>query len=284
MSADRDTDQLAAQLRAEAASFDYPQTPDLASAVGKHLLAPPRPGIGRRSFLARVAFVVLLVLAALLVVPEVRGAAVRLLQIGAVRVRLLPAPAAPPTALPSVATPAAEPETPAHPTAPALGTPRPPEAAPDLGLPLSGLISLAEAQGRVAFPVHLPTYPATLGEPDLVYLQDLDGDALVLVWLDPATPERPMLSLHLLTSAVFVQKTVLGEETERLAETRVGGSPALWVRGPHLLQVGRQGRVELAPVRIVDGNTLIWTDAELTYRLETRLPLEEALRIAESLE
>lgn len=283
MSADRDTDELAALLKAEAATFDYPQTPDLAAAVSKRLLASSRPGTGRRR-IARGALVALLLLAALLVVPEVRGAAIRLLQIGAVRVRLVPAPSAPPTAVPQATRSASPPPLPGQSPPPAAGQPRPPTPSPGLALALRGPTTLAEAAGRVAFPIHLPAYPEALGGPDLVYLQDLDGDALILIWLDPAAPERPLLSLHILTSAVFVQKTVLGDETERLAETRVRGSPALWVRGPHLLQVGRQGRGELEQVRIVDGNTLIWTDAELTYRLETRLPLEEALRIAESLE
>jgi hypothetical protein len=33
----------------------------------------------------------------------------------------------------------------------------------------------------------------------------------------------------------------------------------------------------------VNGNTLIWEDGGTTYRLETDAPLDEALRIAESL-
>jgi hypothetical protein len=34
----------------------------------------------------------------------------------------------------------------------------------------------------------------------------------------------------------------------------------------------------------VDGNTLIWEEQGITYRLESNLSLEEAVKIAESLE
>jgi hypothetical protein len=37
-------------------------------------------------------------------------------------------------------------------------------------------------------------------------------------------------------------------------------------------------------VRLIDGHVLIWTDGVTTYRLETALDLEEAVRVAESLE
>ncbi|HMQ30979.1 MAG TPA: hypothetical protein PKD53_09630 [Chloroflexaceae bacterium] len=267
MSDERDTDNLARLLREEARAFAYPPTPDLARRIGRPPARPaPRATLRR---LAPVALAVALLAAALLAVPEVRAAALRLLQVGAVRVRVEPAP--PPTALPTAGAPA---------TAPAP-TASPPSPAPHPGL--SGETTLAEAERRVAFPVRLPVYPEGLGPPDRVFLQELDGDALILVWQDPAAPGRPLLSLHALSSDVFAQKTIYGAETERLAEAEVGGAPALWVRGAHLLQVGRAGEIELAPVRIVEGNTLIWTAGGLTYRLESELTLEEALRVAESL-
>jgi hypothetical protein len=259
-----DNEHLADLLRDEARAFVYPPTPDLAA---RGLPAPVAPGPLLRRY-ARLALAAALLLVALLAVPEVRGAALRLLQVGVVRVRVEPAP--PPTALPL-----------AHTVVPPASTPAPQTSTGDLGL--AGETTLAEASRRVSFPVRLPTIPADLGPPDYVFLQDLDGAALVLVWLDPASPERPLLSLHTLSSEAFALKMIYGEETERLAETEVSGEAALWVRGPHLLQVGRGGNVDLAPVRIVSGNTLIWTADGLTYRLECDLPLEEALRVAESL-
>ncbi len=250
MSADRDRDNLAELLRAEARSFPYPPTPDLAARLGRH--AARRAPAARLRRLAPIALVAALALATLLAVPEVRAAALRLLQVGAVRVRVEPAP---PPALP----------------------------APTPNLGLSGATSLDEAARRVPFPIRLPAYPEGLGPPDQVFLQDLGGAAIVLVWLDPAEPGRPLLSLHTLGTGVLAQKIISGSELERIAEVEVGGATALWVRGAHLLQVGRAGEVELAPVRIVEGNTLIWAADGLTYRLESELPLDEALRVAESL-
>jgi hypothetical protein len=243
---------LIARLQAEARSFPYPPTPDLAAAARR---ATPRRHTGRR-ILLRLALAAALLLAALLVVPEVRAAALRLLQLGAVNVRVEPGP--PPTEL----APAARPT-------------------PDLGL--RGALPVVEAADHVSFPVRLPAYPPELGPPDLAYLQDLDGEALVLVWLDPDDPQRPLLSLHTLSSDAFVQKTLFGEETELLARTEVNGAPALWVRGPHFLETGRSADLGFELRRIVPGETLIWTIGELTYRLETTLPLEEAVRVAESL-
>jgi hypothetical protein len=37
-------------------------------------------------------------------------------------------------------------------------------------------------------------------------------------------------------------------------------------------------------IRLIEGNVLIWTEGDLTYRIETDLSLEEAIRIAESLQ
>jgi hypothetical protein len=42
-------------------------------------------------------------------------------------------------------------------------------------------------------------------------------------------------------------------------------------------------RYENVPL-VVEGNILIWEQGGITYRLETNLPLEEAVKIAESLE
>ena len=250
-----DLEELAARLQAEARSFPYPPTPDLAAALRR---GEPSRSAGYGRLVLRLVLVVMLLLAALLAVPEVRAAALRLLQIGAVRVQVLPGP--PPTEL--APAPSAQPT-------------------PDLGL--VGAIPVAEAAEHVAFPVRLPTYPPELGPPDLAYLQNLDGAALVLVWLDPADPQRPLLSLHTLSSGAFAMKTIFGEETELLAQTEVNGAAALWVRGPHFLETGRSADLGLELRRIVPGNTLIWAADGLTYRLETTLSMEEAVRVAESL-
>jgi hypothetical protein len=136
---------------------------------------------------------------------------------------------------------------------------------------------MAEAQARAGFAIKLPTYPPDLGPPDRVFLQDMAGPVVITVWLAPDQPDRVRLSLHQLGPGTFAEKV----QPRVVQETTVRGQPALWTEGPHLLQVPDGG---YEPRRLVTGNTLIWAEGEITYRLETDLPLDEALRIAESLE
>jgi hypothetical protein len=144
-------------------------------------------------------------------------------------------------------------------------------------LDLDGETSLSEVRTEVDFPVRLPTYPAELGPPDRVFLQNLAGPMVVLAWLDPDRPGQVRLSLHVLGPDTFAGKTTPAV----IQETEVHGRPAIWAEGPHsfILENG-----EYTERRLVEGNVLIWTEDRLTYRLETELPLEEAVRIAESLE
>jgi hypothetical protein len=64
----------------------------------------------------------------------------------------------------------------------------------------------------------------------------------------------------------------------------VRGGDGVWLAGaPHrFLYRGPNGRVEEASLRLA-GNTLIWTDGGLTYRLESALDRDTAISIAESL-
>ena len=44
----------------------------------------------------------------------------------------------------------------------------------------------------------------------------------------------------------------------------------------------RNGDIQFT--RMIDGHVLIWEENKITYRLETDLELDEAIRIAESLQ
>ncbi len=58
---------------------------------------------------------------------------------------------------------------------------------------------------------------------------------------------------------------------------RVNGQTALWVDAPYLLITGIQD--EATMTRLVEnGHTLIWTEGQLTYRLETAIHIAESLR------
>jgi hypothetical protein len=65
-----------------------------------------------------------------------------------------------------------------------------------------------------------------------------------------------------------------------IQETRVNGQRAIWTEGTYMLQTTNGDYVER---RLVVGHVLVWARKDITYRLETDLPLEEAIKIAESL-
>ncbi|MDQ3248098.1 MAG: hypothetical protein M3Q45_02705 [Chloroflexota bacterium] len=250
---------LEEQLRRAAAAFAYPPTPNMAAVVGQQFSSPSpsrQPDLPRLAWAAFIALIVLLT--GLLAVPPVRAAIVDFLQIGAVRIWLTePTPTSTPVA--------------------AIVTPNPTPLPLTSVLDLAGETTLAAAAARVDFPIRLPTYPADLGAPDRVYRQNLDGPAVVLVWLDKEPPDQVRMSLHLLSSAVIAGK--MGPKI--VATPKVHDQFGLWIEGPYLL-VTRSGDWEL--VRLIEGYVLVWTEGDITYRLETSLPLAEAVRVAESLQ
>jgi hypothetical protein len=146
-------------------------------------------------------------------------------------------------------------------------------------LDLSGEMSLAQAQTEVDFPIRLPTYPPDLGQPDRVYLQELGGSLVILVWLD-AVSARVKMSLTILGPGALAEK----QAVSLIQETTVNGQRAVWVTGEHPVQL-QSGEYQMT--RLAQGNTLIWSREEvggaLTYRLEGDFPLAEAVKIAESL-
>jgi len=242
-------------VRSAAQAFPYPPTPDVAGEVRAHLLREGRPraaGQRRRQRLALAGLLVAMLLAGLLAVPQVRAAVIRALRIGAIRIlegEAAPTPGTPGTALPQS------------------------EMAPEL----AGETTLAEAQRQAGFPVRLPAYPPDLGAPDGVYFQEMGGPVVVLVWMDRERPEQVRLALHQLGPGTFADKV----QPPVVEETTVGGSLAAWTEGPYLLEL-RGGSVDVT--RLVTGHVLVWAEGGVTYRLESDLDLEEAVRIAESLE
>jgi hypothetical protein len=228
----------------------------------------PRPRARR---LAWGLAIVLALFAGLMAVPPVRAAVLEFIQIGIVRIfPPVPAeditPGPPPTAMPG-------------PILPVTATPGLAEAAtliPALRS-LVGEITLEDARQAVSFPISLPSYPEDLGEPDIVFLQEVDRQLVMLVWLDPEDRDQIRISLHIIQSGSWMIDKF---EPTVIEETTVNGQRALWTVGPYPLLM-KNGDVGLT--RLISGNVLIWAEGSLTYRLETDLPLEEAIRVAESL-
>jgi Domain of unknown function (DUF4367) len=258
------------RLREIASQLRYPPTPDMVEAVTKRLENGNRPRVRLRSVGAIVTLLALL-LVLLFAVPGVRAEIVRFLQVGVVRI--FPA-AATQTAIPALpqlpltATPLA--------VSPGTATPLATQNEPSSNITLAGLAgetTLEAAQTSLPFQIRLPNYPASLGAPERVFLQ-ADGPMVILVWTDP---QKVLLSLYEIgPGSVIIHKF----EPRVIQETQVNGQYAVWVEGPYLVQLTDGSYEERM---LVPGNTLIWEQNGITYRLESDLGLAEAIKIAESL-
>jgi hypothetical protein len=100
----------------------------------------------------------------------------------------------------------------------------------------------------------------------------------ILIWIDPQHPTQVLMSLHMIPPGSWAVEKM---DPAQVEETTVNGRRAIWAVGPYPI---RFSNGNLDYVRLVDGHVLIWTDGETTYRLETELALEEAIKVAESLE
>lgn len=258
------------RLQAAAQGFAFPTTPPISRMVRSRLGArQPRLILTGRA----VVFALVILAAAALAVPQVRAQVIQFLRIGVVsifRTAPTPTPLPPPTAmppqsfLPTTATPYAS-RTPLPEPARLISVDR-----------LAGETTLDAARSRLDFPILLPILPADLGPPDHVFIQDR-GHMLILVWMDQKDPEKVRLSLHEIgPGSVLINKY----EPRVLEQTSVNGAPAAWVEGPYVLEM-TGGDLDMR--RLVEGSTLIWEADGITYRIESDLTLEEAMRIAESL-
>jgi hypothetical protein len=171
-----------------------------------------------------------------------------------------------------------------------------PEPSP-VGAPLllGRRVSLEDARAAVDFPVRVPA-AAGFNAPQEIYLLEQDHGAMVS-FVYPAGPELPASDETdvgaLLTQFEgeadrdMIEKGLLndGARETHLEAVTVGGEPGFWISGaPHTYFVVcydggecRQERYRLA------GNVLIWEQDGVTLRLESALPGEDALAIAESL-
>jgi hypothetical protein len=170
-----------------------------------------------------------------------------------------------------------------------------PEAPTPAGTPagaalrLGRPIGLDEVRARVPFPVLTPSLPE-LGAPDEVYLdQTVPRGQVALVY-------RPRPGLPQAATGVGLLLTQFRGDVERpLAQKGVGpgtslqsvtvsGTTGFWIEGgPHFFMYrDAAGNIREETLRLA-GNVLLWERDGVTYRLESSLPRDEALRIAESL-
>jgi hypothetical protein len=146
----------------------------------------------------------------------------------------------------------------------------------------------AALERRSGFAVALPTDPA-VGPPEAAWVDDARGGQVTLLW--PAGEELPPTlepSVGLLLSQFrgavndgFFNKAI--HEGTIVETVEVDGREAYWITGePHVLfWDGPTGFVDDA--RRWVGDVLLWSDGEITFRLESALGRDAVIRIAESL-
>ena len=272
---------LEARLRALAGRLTFPSGPDLAPSVTAALAARRRPA-PRWHSLARAAVVATVLLlataaAVLAASPGAREAVADRLGIGGVRIEFVPA------------TPTVPAPTPTSPPTSATSTPTV-SASPT---PLAAPLLLGEViDGETTVMPFTVRRPAIAGPPAATYLDRtaVPGGSLTMVWpASPALPETTIAGVGLLLQQFRGVANEgpygkgLGPGTA-LESATVNGYPGYWITGePHAFYyydaTGEpvEDRLRLA------GNTLVWVEGDVTYRLESALPLLSALRLAESL-
>jgi hypothetical protein len=237
-------DDLERRLVELGAVVDFPPTPPLVEAVVGRLAAPVRPRRWLRVAVAAAAAVVIVVG----VLPGPRRAIADLLGIGSVRITVVS-------------------ELPPAPTlAPFAGD----EVSPEM------------ARVAADFVLRLPD--AGYGDPDRVFFDpSVPGGLVTLVY--ESGDGRPALVITETVDSVeepLLEKTIDARVTVQPVE--VGADPGFWIEGsPHLLLVrDADGNVREDATRLV-GDTLLFTRAGVTIRIESALSLEEALDVAASL-
>jgi hypothetical protein len=140
-------------------------------------------------------------------------------------------------------------------------------------LPSLRSASLDRARRLVHFPVAVPT---ALGAPDDVQLADPgpDGAPRVVTLLYPGGVRLDefdgRLDLH------FMKST----DPYDVHYVDVGTWQGLWLPTPHAIEyVDRNGTVHHETARLA-GPTLVWTDGQVTYRLEGMATMDNAVAVA----
>jgi hypothetical protein len=260
------------ELRSLALAIDYPPERDLAISVRQRIEAGPvphrRPAARAGRWLGNIAIslrrpafaaTVVVVLASLVLMmsPAARVAVADWLGFDDVRVTFD--------------------EPPVRPTPPVGNE-----------LRLGDSVTLAEARSLVGFGLLVPS---ALGAPDEVYYNEFVSDGEIsLVYRErddlPAAPGTRVGAIVTQFEANFLdqefyEKFLRGSAT--VQEVTVSGVRGIWIDQAHgLIFRDADGRQDVEESRL-SGPSLIWEKAGILYRLESRLPLNRAVTVAESL-
>jgi hypothetical protein len=247
-----------------------PGGPDLATRIRARIVAGPQRAARRGWFpFAPARRALVLAIVALIVLAAVAGA----VAFGVPGIRLIfgdPGGTPPP----AVATP----------------SPAPTGSAPPPGssIPLGQRVDPAELEERAGFPVRFPTDPL-LGDPDAAYYSTRGEVALVWGPTDdlPPTVESD-IGLLLMQFRGSVTPEPIGKMISSgtaVERVQLGDGSAYWISGdPHVFFYFTPDGQHVEEGRRWVGDALIWQRGEMTYRIETSLGKDAAIRIAESLE
>ncbi len=174
----------------------------------------------------------------------------------------------------------------ASPTAPASGGASAPPAGSSIDL--GEQVDPATLADRVDFPVVFPSDPA-LGPPDAAYVSRRDEVALVWAPSDDLPPTvEPDIGLLIMQFRGSVTPEPIGKMIASgtvVEPVQVGDGAGYWITGdPHVFFYMSPEGEHMEEGRRWVGDALIWQRGAQTYRIETSLGRDEAIRIAESLE
>jgi hypothetical protein len=154
-----------------------------------------------------------------------------------------------------------------------------PPVEPRAPLGLGPRVTLAEARRAVDFPVLVPE---RAGTPEAVFLsRGIPGGAVSLLYGNEGDPRLLVTQFRGYVGPELVKK--VADETT-FTGVLVRGREGWWLSGaPHaVIFRDERGQIREERTRLA-GNVLLWVEDGVTFRLEGRMALPEALRIADSL-
>ncbi len=162
---------------------------------------------------------------------------------------------------------------------------------PTVSLGLGNEVSAAEAGTLVDYDILSPSN-SVLGAPDAIYYNDERlGGQISLVWVPRSNlPEAADSGVGMLISSFRgnLEPSTYAKELDPsrnlLLDVEVRGRPGFWIEGePHVfLFEDPNGGIQFESIRLA-GNVLLWEENGVTMRIESALPREDVLLIAETL-
>ena len=152
-----------------------------------------------------------------------------------------------------------------------------PDLSPARGLELGRRATAAQAGAHLGSPI---ATVRALGAPDVIYVDDGPPARVSVVYgarpgLPPGTAGVGALLDEIQGDATaFIEKFVAGGVP--ITPVRINGERGYFIGGSHTVNLPDELRPRVA------GNTVVWLHDAVTYRLETKLGREAAVRLAQS--